>query len=139
MSRSGYSDDLDNWALIKWRGQVASSIRGKRGQKFLKDLLQALDEMPIKELIDGELECEDGVCALGSLGQKRGIDMKELDPEEPEMVGKAFDISSQLAAEVVYENDEGSFKSENPEDRWKRMRAWVESKIIPAVAVRQIR
>lgn len=130
MSRSGYSDDIDNWQMIKWRGQVASSIRGKRGQHFLKDLLIALDEMPIKELIDGELECEDGsVCAIGSLGKKRGIDMKELDPEEPEDVAKVFNISRQLAAEVVYENDEYSY-SETPEDRWKRMRAWVASKII---------
>lgn len=132
MSRSGYSDDIgDNWQIIKWRGMVASSIRGKRGQKFLRELLTALDEMPVKELIDGELECEDGsVCAIGSLGKKRGIDMSVLDPEEPEMVAKAFDIAPCLASEVVYENDEHSY-SETPEDRWKRMRAWVVSKLKP--------
>lgn len=60
MSRSGYNDDIDNWALIKWRGQVASAIRGKRGQKMLRDLLAALDAMPEKSLIVHELESESG-------------------------------------------------------------------------------
>lgn len=32
MSRCGYSDDYDQWALIRWRGAVESAIRGKRGQ-----------------------------------------------------------------------------------------------------------
>lgn len=32
MSRSGYSEDLDMWDLIRWRGAVKSALRGKRGQ-----------------------------------------------------------------------------------------------------------
>lgn len=33
MSRSGYSDDCESqWSWIKWRGQVASTINGKKGQ-----------------------------------------------------------------------------------------------------------
>ena len=55
MSRSGYSDDLETWQLIKWRGQVMSAIRGKRGQKFLRELLAALDAMPKKILITEDL------------------------------------------------------------------------------------
>ena len=31
MSRSGYEDGLEMWDLIRWRGAVASAIRGKRG------------------------------------------------------------------------------------------------------------
>lgn len=42
MSRSGYSEELDQWDLIRWRGQVASAIRGKRGQAFLRAMLAAL-------------------------------------------------------------------------------------------------
>ena len=35
MSRSGYIDDMDDtWQFIKWRGQVASAIRGARGQGY---------------------------------------------------------------------------------------------------------
>lgn len=43
MSRSGYNDySIDNWDLIRWRGQVASAIKGKRGQAFLRELIEAL-------------------------------------------------------------------------------------------------
>ena len=56
MSRSGYSYDIeDNWSLIKCRGAVASAIRGKRGQALLRAMLVALDELPEKRLIAGEL------------------------------------------------------------------------------------
>ena len=49
MSRSGYSDDLDNWDLIRWRGQVSSAIRGKRGQGFLRELAgRRIREIAIK-------------------------------------------------------------------------------------------
>ncbi|GEM_PF-1710263 len=51
MSRAGYSDDCDSWALIRWRGPLSSSIRGKRGQLFLRDMLSALDAMPGNRLI----------------------------------------------------------------------------------------
>jgi hypothetical protein len=57
MSRSGYIDDYDddNGAVAMYRGQVASAMRGRRGQAFLRDLLSALDEMPEKRLIAGHL------------------------------------------------------------------------------------
>lgn len=136
MSRSGYTDDCeDNWSLICWRGAVASSIRGKRGQAFLKELLAALDAMSDKRLIrehlqiDGwqpkwddcqqlivgadELVAQDGtvsamgdVCALGALGRVRGLDMDDLDPEDIEYVANAFGIPRALACEIVYMNDE---------------------------------
>ncbi len=125
MSRSGYSDDLDdNWQLIKWRGQVASAIRGKRGQACLREMLAALDAMPEKALIAHELELAGDVCALGALGKARGLDMAKLDPEEPDDVAAAFNIASPLAREIVYENDEGPY-GETAEQRWKRMREWV--------------
>ena len=42
MSRSGYSEDVDdNWDHIRWRGQVASAIKGKRGQRMLREMLGA--------------------------------------------------------------------------------------------------
>lgn len=142
MSRSGYVDDcdLDNWAMIKWRGQVASAIRGKRGQKLLTDLLAALDAMPEKALIAHELETKNGdVCALGALGKARGIDMQKLDPEEPEEVAAAFGIAPQLAQEIVSMNDDHldsvwneatkRYDDITPEQRWERMRAWVASQV----------
>ena len=57
MSRSGYIDDLDDpLELGRWRGRVASAVRGKRGQRLLRDLLDALDAMPEKRLVADVLE-----------------------------------------------------------------------------------
>ena len=135
MSRSGYSDDLDNnWTLIRYRGMVASAIRGKRGQGFLRDLLEALDTMPNKRLIASNLESNGEVCAIGSLGKKRGIDMGKLDPFDQESVAGAFGIAPCLSAEIAFENDQDFFYStETPEQRWRRMRAWVSDQIKPAL------
>lgn len=137
MSRSGYSDDIDNWDLIRWRGMVASSIRGKRGQQFFRDLLAALDAMPEKRLIAGDLRRSDGeVCAIGALGVARGVDLSKIDPTEPSEVSAAFNIAECLAQEVAYFNDEvGPWQfNETPEQRWVRMRAWVESKLKPVLS-----
>jgi hypothetical protein len=129
MSRAGYSDSLDRWDLIKWRGQVASAIRGKRGQTLLRALRDSLDAMPEKALITGDLINVDGeVCVLGCLAKSRGMNVDEIDPDDPESVARAFDIAPQLAREIVYENDECGW-NETPENRWKRMRAWVEKQI----------
>lgn len=56
MSRSGYSDDLDSWSMIRWRGAVTSATRGARGQAFFREMLAALDAMPEKKLIADDLE-----------------------------------------------------------------------------------
>lgn len=130
MSRSGYIDDIDNWELIKWRGQVASAIRGKRGQQLLRDTLAALDAMPQKRLVASELETAEGeVCTLGAVGRMRGLDMGEIDPEEYEAVALMFDIAEPLAREIVYENDECGRYDETPEQRWERMREWVAKRV----------
>lgn len=113
-----------------WRGAVASSIRGKRGQAFLKDLRDALKAMPIKRLIVNELQTSTGeVCALGALGEKRQIDMKEIDPYCYEEISGKFNIAEALAREIEYENDERYDHS--PEARYIRMLAWVEASILP--------
>lgn len=133
MSRSGYTDcygDDDPLALGRWRAQVASTIRGKRGQAFLKELLQALDEMPEKKLITDDLIDSNGcVCTLGALGLKRGLPLADMDPEDPESVAFKFKITHQMVAEIEYMNDEGWYERETPEQRWVRMRAWVERQI----------
>ena len=124
MSRSGYSDDLETWSLIRWRGAVASAIRGARGQAFLREMLAALDAMPDRRLIADRLAAEGEVCAIGAVGRARGVDMTDLDPHERDEVAAAFGIAEALAAEIVYENDERGWR-ETPEARWQRMRSWV--------------
>lgn len=129
MSRAGYSDDWDgdNWELIRWRGAVARSIGGKRGQKLLRELRDALDAMPEKRLIAEDLVNEEGeVCALGCVGRVRGIDMKAIDPEDYDQVASAFGVAPALVREIENENDE--FGS-TPEARWVWMRKWVDRHI----------
>ncbi len=163
MSRSGYNEeDCDNWALIKWRGQVASATRGKRGQALLRELLAALEAMPEKKLYSGSFATADGeFCTLGVLGAKRGTKMDDLGDAyagcDTDLVGERFGIARQLAAEIMFYNDEAIGDWDwidveingplRPFDRrtqsvrvptvdaasrrWAFMREWVEKHIVP--------
>lgn len=144
MSRSGYSDDCYEGVAL-WRGQVASAIRGKRGQKLLRDFVAALDAMPEKRLGRGALKDDDGcACSLGVVAEARGLEMSDVafsgDPngfDGPNIGHKAFadrfDVARQLTAEIMFENDDGAdlcyANEETPEWRWTRMRAWAVSNI----------
>lgn len=128
MSRAGYNDDFFDWHTIMYRGQVASTIKGKKGQAFLRELADALDAMPEKRLIAHDLQTGGNVCAIGSVGARRGLDMDKLDPEDPDRIAAAFGITHQLVREIEYMNDEGFYGS-SPEERWKFMRNWVEQQI----------
>lgn len=123
MSRHGYSDDLDQRDLAMYRGAVMKVIRGKRGQSLLKDLAVALDALPVKELQRGLLVSPDGPCALGCLGQAKGIPVELLDPEDPDAIAAAFDVNRKLICEIEYINDE--FYGNAPAARFKEVREWV--------------
>lgn len=109
MSRSGYCDDFgddDPLALGRYRAQVMSAIRGKRGQALLRELLTALDAMPDKRLVAGELEADGQFCALGVVGQARGLNLAAIDTYDVESLGPTFNIAEQLAREIMWVNDE---------------------------------
>ena len=128
MSRSGYSDDLDGaWPFIQWRGAVASAIRGKRGQAFLLEMWRAMQLLPEPKLIANELESDGAVCAIGSVGKARGIDMSKLDPEDRETIAGVFGIPLALAAEIMFLNDETC----NDASRFREMKTWVENNLRP--------
>lgn len=128
MGRSGYTDDFgddDRWQMIRWRGAVASAIRGKRGQAFLKEMLAAMDAMPDKRLIRSELQNVDGeVCAIGAVGKARRVVMDKLDPEEYDEIADAFGLSPALVREIEFINDD-DWRNETPERRFDRVREWV--------------
>ena len=130
MSRHGYIDDMDdNLALGRYRGRVQSAIRGKRGQKLLRELRDALDAMPEKRLIrEALVDSDGGCCALGCVGRARGVEMDNLDPEDADQVAAAFDIAEVLAREIAFENDDCYYDT-TPEARWSYMRKWVERNI----------
>ncbi len=98
MSRHGYSDDFESNQLAMWRGVIASATRGKRGQAFFRALIEALDAMPEKRLVEGELQTDEGaVCALGCLGKARGVDIGSVDTTDWDALGELFNIAPQLA------------------------------------------
>lgn len=137
MSRSGYND-CDGWSLIRWRGQVASAIKGRRGQLFLRDLLVSLDALPEKRLASNSFQAGGEVCALGSVGRARAIPMADLEPDEDgevdrDKVAERFGIAMAMAAEIMWVNDDAYYyprMAETPEQRWTRVRKWVAEKII---------
>ncbi len=128
MSRSGYSDDCDNLQL--WRNAVNRAILGARGQTFLTRLRVALDAMPVKRLITDEIVNDAGdVCALGAVDPSTMV-----DPYDRDAVARHFGIAPALAAEIVYINDEAEDgQNETPEQRWIRMRAWVDRQLVHAL------
>lgn len=133
MGRSGYTDDYadDQWALIRWRGAVKSALRGKRGQAFLRELIAALEALPERKLIAGELEREDGcVCGLGAVGRARGLDMTGIDAYDREQVAHRFGVAEAMAAEAMYVNDEWCLYRDDDEKRWRRVHEWATSKLV---------
>jgi hypothetical protein len=139
MSRHGYTyDDDDPLAYGRYRGAVQSAIRGKRGQKLLRDLKEALEAMPVKRLVRSQFEIDPqgDVCALGAVGRRRGVDMRalnelvRLDEDDSESIreaaSKTFDVAECLASEVMFLNDD---HGGTPEQRWFYVHTWVCSQI----------
>lgn len=144
MSRSGYVEDDGDDVLQfgRWRGVVASTIRSKRGQSFLKEMLTALDAMPVKRLVANNLAAPDlipcshwglfeaeSVCAIGAVGRVRGVDMNVIDPDDYSTVAGKFGIAEPMTQEIVWINDEAGAWKETPEDRFLRVRKWVVNQI----------
>lgn len=137
MSRSGYGDSFHDNTIYLYRANVDRAMKGGRGQKFLRELADAMDAMPEKVLISGELIRDDGaVCAIGVICKAKSIDVSKIDIYESREVGNLVGIASCLAAEIEYINDDdfqdewNSLKGrETPEHRWERVRAWVSEQI----------
>lgn len=130
MSRSGYSEDLEPWNLIRWRGAVNSAIKGKRGQALLLEMANALDAMPVKRLISDELVSKEGeVCALGAVAKHKSLNVGGVDAYDFEEVATVFNIAEALAREIAAENDD-LYCNEEPEKRWQRMRKWVSENLV---------
>ena len=109
MSRSGLCEDDgdDPLAFGRWRGAVKSAISGKRGQTFLRELAAALDAMPEKVLVAGELQDEDGcLCTLGVIGKARGLALESMDVDDYDSIAGSLNVNAKIAQEIMWENDE---------------------------------
>lgn len=133
MSRSGYSYDCEYLEL--YRGTVERALKGKRGQAFLRELVVALDAMPEKVLIAGQLVNESGACcAIGAVCKARSLDVSTVDYFDPDSVARAIGVSRSMAAEIEYMNDEWGEPGETPSQRWERMRKWASENIVAKTA-----
>lgn len=134
MSRSGYSDDCcENLEL--YRASVDRALHGKRGQAFLRELAAAMDAMPEKVLIAGELVSEKGeCCTIGVVCKSRQLDVSHVDYYDTDSVAKAIGVARSMAAEIAHINDDDEHEwggaSELPSERWSRMRKWVSGNLV---------
>jgi hypothetical protein len=148
--RISYSEDEDFPGQFElWQANCRRSIKGKDGQKVLRELEQALLALPEKRLIADELQNAEGeVCAIGALAKYRGINKTESDPEEMEDVGVELGMPRLVAWKVVCVNDveiDGHyveaygpdrygrnlsvFVPVTPEERYATMLNWVQRQI----------
>jgi len=112
VNRSGYSDDYDGGHYELYRASVERSLKGKRGQAFLREMVAALEAMPEKELSAGRLVDEHGdCCALGAVALRRypreTVEMLDLDAYDSGRMSDVFGISESMAREIAWLNDEG--------------------------------
>jgi hypothetical protein len=129
-----YDDDSDPSQEGLAAGALRSAIRGERGQRFIRDLVQALDALPLPDLAAGALEDEETgcPCAFGAVRRFRGADAVPLwfHPMEedvtPDNLAKPFNVSKTLAWAVVQVNEDGMIGNdeETRRLRWKRVRDW---------------
>lgn len=132
MSRSGYVEDgfMNQLEFGRWRGAVRRAIRGQRGQAFLRDLAREMDAMPVKTLIDGDLITSEGdCCTIGVICKARGLDVSQVDPHDRDQVADLVGIAPAMAAEIEFENDDDFGPGQTPEQRWVRMRKWVDDQL----------
>lgn len=148
MSRRDGSDDPVPEGL--WWSAYTRARTSKRGQRVLLDLEQALLAIPDKRLAYEHISHEGTVCAVGAYvtwkelqadpSKDRAAVVKDLEDAyywESEslhgtaQVGREAGIAWTLAWEIGAANDYEFGKGFTPEERWKKMLAWVRKQIIP--------
>lgn len=169
MSRFGDGDADGAMPIELFRANVDRALKGKRGQRALRELRRALLALPEPKLIKGALcdvtyadDDEDqerpqpaGFCAIGALAfmkrQEKGEELTKIlealrqNPEddycenelETIQEGERQGLVNCLAYEFAWTNDEGlnQWREEiTPEERFKRMLAWIDERILPEVA-----
>ena len=74
------------------------------------------------------------MCAIGAYGKRKGLDLSRFDVDfDTDEVGIAGGMPALVAWKVVEMNDL-QFDHLTPEQRYKKMLAWVESKLLSAEA-----
>ncbi len=140
MSRTweGESDNPLDWG--RYEAAKRSTLRGRRGQAFLRELVAALDALPQPELSEGALgdQRTGCVCALGAVALAQGQSFADLAKDDgngsPDEAAEWYSISPTLANEIISANDD--WRDGNTVDvrrsRWRHVRAWAVRHLIEA-------
>lgn len=132
MARINYTDEEDFPGQSGlWLGNCERSLRGRQGQKELRELHAALLALPDKRLIHKRLEDEEGgVCAIGAYAKHKGVDLSKYDVDcYTDEVGVAGGMPRLVAWRVVEMNDMEFDRTVTPEQRYDGMLKWVEGKL----------
>ena len=125
-----------------WENALTRAISGKRGQQVLRDLEQALLELPEQELIDGRLSDGAGVCAVGAYilskrvaaGEEREDVLRDLVVQAGEFDGweaedatitKARRAGMQLTLAVTIAGLNDELYKATPAQRYEWVLGWV--------------
>lgn len=142
-----------------WQQAVRNAIRGRKGQAILRELREALLALPQPRLISGSVAYEGEVCAIGALaasrltkgpikltewfvstGSREIGSLEELEERFGNWIddeigtvelGMSMGLTRALAWGISYENDEGTWNTETPEQKYQRVLAWVDRELLP--------
>ena len=148
----GDYDHPGQWAL--WENALWRAINGRRGQQVLRDLEQALMELPEPALIEGGLSDGKQVCAVGAyVAHKRvqaGEDREKVLTDmivpldswgymdgwetEEKTIAKGEHAGMQLTLIVAVAGLNDDLYQATPEQRYERVLSWVRERILPTPA-----
>jgi hypothetical protein len=150
MSRFEYDDYDSTITQEMWQHNVDLALRGRKGQKALRELLLALDAVPGHRLIrDYLVNPEQGeACAVGAwLAYKRiasgqttdwNDTLRALYQQYGETEGwetgdigrRELRVTGTLAQHIAYRNDDYYRSATTPEQLWQATYDWVRSQIV---------
>ena len=148
MSRVTVNEDMGLGENELWAANAERAIKGRKGQKFLREVEQALLALPEPRLIAGSFCLGGEVCLMGAAAVQRridaGMDRADALTEVEESFGGERDddgacvgrrelgLTFVLAWELAYLNDGDEYHGSNwtPEERYTRCLAWVRERII---------
>ena len=144
-----FYEEFANQGLM-WEANRTRHLCGAKGQAVLRELRDALIELPEHRLIASRLADESGcVCTVGALARHRGVPTQELaelvkpgkwgdvDSYDAELattaLGARLGLKEVMSITLSSINDDIWFAptDETPEERYERVLRWVESKIQP--------
>src|SRR5258708_3710768 len=107
MSRINYCDEEERpGQFALWNANCQRSIKGKAGQRELREFETALLALTEKRLIrDALTDGTGGLCAIACYAKHKGIDLSAFDLDESDEVGIAAGMPRLVAWEVIALND----------------------------------